>query len=729
MARSDGKNTAMRLSRSVAVERHEEPGLGVVGAIWIDNPPVNALSQHVREGLAAAVPAVADDPEMQAAVIVCRGRTFIAGADIREFGKPRLPPDTNEVRRMIEKSPKPFVAAIHGTALGGGLEMAMACHFRVADANARLGLPEVKLGILPGGGGTQRLPRLVGVPRALEMVTSGEHITAAEALDLGLIDGVVDRLANTSQGGALERRTRRQGEPSGRRLAVGAFRFALRAVAEGRGLPRVRDIESHRAAVRENPGIFSDFRRRIARRSRGFNAPEVCIQCIEAAAELPFDEGLLREAELSRQLHADPQSRAQRHYFFAERAARKIPDVPADTPVREVARVGVLGAGTMGGGISMAFANAGLQVQIVEQSREALDRGLATVRRNYDRSASRGRFTQEQVEERMGLLTGGTDRDALAECDLVIEAVFEDMELKKKVFAGLDRIVRPGALLATNTSYLDVNEIAGETKRPEDVVGMHFFSPANVMKLVEVVRGEKSAPDAIATAMSISRTIGKVPVPVGVCHGFVGNRMLFQRRLQADRLVLEGALPWDIDRVLYDFGMPMGPFRMSDLAGLDVGWNAATSSSSTLREMLCERDRRGRKTGRGYYVHDSATRAAAPDPEVPDLARELAERLGIEQREIDDEEILNRCLLSSVNEGAKILEEGIALRASDIDVIWINGYGWPVYRGGPMFWADEFGLDKITGILDDYAARFDPDQWRAAPLLRETAAAGGRLSG
>ena len=700
----------MQLSQSVAVERHEEPGLGVVGAIWIDNPPVNALSQHVREGLAAAVPAVAADAEMQAAVLVCRGRTFIAGADIREFGKPRLPPDTNEVRRMIEKSPKPFVAAIHGTALGGGLEMAMACHFRVADTKARLGLPEVKLGILPGGGGTQRLPRLVGVPRALEMITSGEHITAAEALKLGLVDAVAD---GDEEGG----------------LAAGAFRFALRAVAEGRGLPRVRDIESHRDAVRENPGMFDDFRRRIARRTRGFNAPEVCIQCVEAAAALPFDEGLAREAELSRTLHADPQSRAQRYYFFAERAARKIPDIPADTTVRDLRRVGVLGAGTMGGGISMAFANAGFPVSIVEQNRDALDRGLATVRGNYERSAARGRFTADEVEARMALLDGGTDQDAIAECDLVIEAVFEDMELKKRVFGQLDRIARPGALLATNTSYLDVNEIGGVTGRPEDVVGMHFFSPANIMKLVEVVRGEKSAPDAIATAMSISRTIGKVPALVGVCHGFVGNRMLFQRRLQADRLVLEGATPWDIDRVLYDFGMPMGPFRMSDLAGLDVGWSAATSSSSTLREMLCERDRRGQKTGRGYYIFDATTRAAAPDPEVMDLARELAGRLGIEQREIHDEEILNRCLLSSVNEGAKILEEGIAIRASDIDVIWINGYGWPVYRGGPMFWADEFGLDRIVDILDDYAARFDADQWRAAPLLREAAAGGGRLSG
>ncbi len=621
----------MRLSQSVTVERHEEPGLGVVGAIWIDNPPVNALSQHVREGLAAAVPAVADDSEMQAAVLVCRGRTFIAGADIREFGKPRLPPDTNEVRRMIEKSPKPFVAAIHGTALGGGLEMAMACHFRVADRDARLGLPEVKLGILPGGGGTQRLPRLVGVPRALEMITSGEHITAAEALDLGLIDAVID---SEEEGG----------------LEAGAIRFALHAVAEGRGLPRVRDIESHRDVPRENPTIFSDFRRRIARGTRGFNAPEVCVQCVEAAVELPFDEGLAREAELSRTLHADPQSRAQRYYFFAERAARKIPDIPADTPIRDIRRVGVLGAGTMGGGISMAFANAGFPVSIVEQNRGALDRGLATVRSNYERSAARGRFTADQVEERIALLDGGTDQDALAECDLVVEAVFEDMELKKRVFGQVDRIARPGALLATNTSYLDVNEIGGVTGRPEDVVGMHFFSPANVMKLVEVV-------------------------------------------------------------------------------GLDVGWNAATSSSSTLREMLCERDRRGQKTGRGYYIYDAATRAAAPDPEVMDLARELAGRLGIEQREIGDEEILNRCLLSSVNEGAKILEEGIAIRASDIDVIWINGYGWPVYRGGPMFWADEFGLGRVVDILDDYAARFDADQWRAAPLLRETAAAGGRLSG
>ncbi len=700
----------MQLSESVAIERREEPGLGVVAVIRVDNPPVNALSQHVREGLAAAVPAIADDPELEAAVLVCSGRTFIAGADIREFGKPRLPPDTNDVRRMIEASSKPFFAAIHGTALGGGLEMAMACHFRVATASARLGLPEVKLGILPGGGGTQRLPRLVGVPRALEMITSGEHIEAAEALAIGLIDGMVG------------------GEPEGGPTSE-AVSFALRAVAEGRGLPRVRDIESHRQAVRENPGLFDDFRRRIARRTRGFNAPEACIRCVEAAATLPFEEGLAREAELSRELHADPQSRALRYGFFAERAARKVPDVPASTPVRDIRRVGVLGAGTMGGGISMAFANAGLPVTIVEQSGEALERGLATVRRNWDRSAARGRFTADEVEERMDLLAGGTDFSALADCDLVVEAVFEDMELKRNVFARLDRVAKPGALLATNTSYLDVNAIAAVTRRPEDVVGMHFFSPANVMKLVEVVRGEKSAPDAITTAMSISRTIGKVTALVGVCHGFVGNRMLFQRRLQADRMVLEGATPWDIDRVLHDFGMPMGPFRMSDLAGLDVGWNRATSASNTLREMLCERDRRGQKTGRGYYLYDSETRAAAPDPEVLDLAAELAGRLGIEQREIDDEEILHRCLLSSVNEGAKILEEGIAARASDIDVIWVNGYGWPAYRGGPMFWADEFGLGRIVDILDDYATRFDPDQWQAAALLRETAASGGRLAG
>ncbi len=681
----------MQFSPSVSL--HVQDG---VARLWVDNPPVNAQSQHVREGLQKAFEAVAADDAIQAVVLLCRGRTFIAGADIKEFGKPRLPPDTNEVRLQMEALDKPLVAAIHGTALGGGLETAMCCHYRLAVPSARVGLPEVKLGILPGGGGTQRLPRLVGVQAALDLITSGRHVPAPEALELGILDGLLE------EGGDME---------------AEAVAFARELLETGGQLRRVRDIESHRDAVRENPEIFAEFLRKVARKTRGFNAPEACIQCIEAAASLPFDEGLARERELSATLHADPQSKAQRYYFFAERAARKVADVPKDTPERQIRKVGVIGAGTMGGGISMNFASTGIPVHIVERERDALERGLGVVRSNYERTAKRGGITAEQVDERMGLLEGGTDLDALADCDLVVEAVFENMDIKKDVFASLDRIVKPGAILASNTSYLDVNEIASATDRPQDVLGMHFFSPANVMKLVEVVRGAKTGTDVIATAMGVSRRIGKIPVLVGVCHGFVGNRMLAQRRLQADKLVLEGALPWDVDRVLYDFGMPMGPFRMSDLAGLDIGWQAETSTSSTLREVLCERGRRGQKTGKGYYVYDAATRAAAPDPEVEELVAEFSAQQGIERREVSDQEILERCLYPMVNEGARILEEGIAQRASDIDVIWVNGYGWPVYRGGPMFWADQVGLEGIVDAYEKYAATLGADDWQSAPLL------------
>ena len=500
-------------SKSVSLEVHDG-----IGRLWVDNPPVNAMSQHMREGMRKAFEAIAANAGIRAVVLICRGRTFIAGADIKEFGKPRQPPHTNDVRRQMEALDKPLVAAIHGTALGGGLETAMSCHYRIAVPSARVGLPEVKLGILPAGGGTQRLPRLVGLANALDLITSGRHVPAPEAVKLGILDALVNEDD----------------------LEQGAIAFAGRLIEDQAPLRKVRDIESHRDELREDPGLFDEYRRKIARKTRGFNAPEACVQCIEAAATLPFEEGLAREAELSAELHTDPQSKAQRYYFFSERAARKVADVPPDTAERTIKKIGVIGAGTMGGGISMNFASKGLPVHIVERQQDALERGLAVVRSNYQRTAKRGGLTEGQVEERMELLGGGTELEALSDCDLIIEAVFENMDVKKDVFGTLDRIAKPGAILATNTSYLDINEIASATNRPQDVIGMHFFSPANIMKLVEVVRGDQTGTDVIATAMGISHCIEKIPVLVGVCHGFVGNRMLAKRRIQADKLVLEG---------------------------------------------------------------------------------------------------------------------------------------------------------------------------------------------
>ncbi|MDX1383994.1 MAG: 3-hydroxyacyl-CoA dehydrogenase NAD-binding domain-containing protein, partial [Thermoanaerobaculia bacterium] len=633
------------ITEQVSLERRDVTDGGErvrVGVLWIDNPPVNALSVGVRQGLQDGIREAVADDEIEALVLACRGRTFIAGADIREFGKPRLPPDTNQVRIEMEASAKPLVAAIHGTALGGGLETAMACHYRVAAADARLGLPEVKLGILPGGGGTQRLPRLVGVEKALEMIVGGEPVSAAEALEIGLVDRVAAG-ARSGRAGSRPSSRSSSGAADGA-LVADAVAFAADLVRAGAPLKRVRDDDAKVEAARGRPEIFAEFRRKVARRTRGFHAPESCIRAVEAAVELPFEEGLAREAELSRELHADPQSAAQRYYFFAERKARRVEGVDAGTPRREIASVGVVGAGTMGGGIAMSFANAGLPVTVVEVSEAALDRGLEVVRRNYERSASRGRFTQDEVDARLGLLTGALDKAALGDCDLVVEAVFEDMAVKKATFGELDEVCRPDAILATNTSYLDVDEIAAVTRDPARVLGTHFFSPANVMKLVEIVRGRATAPDVLATCVDLARRLSKVPVVVGVCHGFVGNRMLAQRRREADRLILEGALPWDVDRVLYDFGFPMGPFAMSDLAGLDIGWNRETSSGSTVRELLCERGRLGQKSGRGYYTYDPETRAATPDPEVEQMIRELGERKGFAQREVTDQEVLERCL-------------------------------------------------------------------------------------
>jgi 3-hydroxyacyl-CoA dehydrogenase len=676
---------------------------GEIALIIVDNPPVNALSWHVRQGLFDGMTkAVADGAA--GIVVICEGRTFIAGADISEFSGAPKGPGLHEVQDAMENAPVPVIAAIHGTALGGGLEVALCAHYRVAVSSAKFGLPEVNLGLLPGAGGTQRLPRLTGVPKALEMMTSGRHISTAEAREAGLVDEVTD------------------GD-----LRSAAVAFARRAVAEKMPLARVRDRDDKVLEARGNTEMFAKFRASIARKTRGFLAPEYNIQCIEAAANLPFDEGMAVERRLFTELMTGSQSAAQRYAFFAERAANKVPDIPADTPVVDVARCGVLGAGTMGGGIAMNFANVGIPVTIVERDQAALDRGLGVVRKNYERSAANGSIPAAAVEQRMALITGSTNKADFANCDLVIEAVFEDMDLKKSIFAELDQICKPGAIMASNTSALDVNEIAAVTSRPESVIGMHFFSPANVMKLLEVVRGEKSSDTTVATAMAISKKINKVAVLVGVCHGFVGNRMLFMRGAEAERMILEGATPAQVDRVLYEFGFPMGPFAMMDLAGLDIGWKEETSSSSTVREVLCENGRRGQKNGRGYYTYDPETRASTPDPEVEQLIKDFAVTQGVAQREISDQEVLERCLYPMINEGAKILEEKIAIRGSDIDVVWVNGYGWPLYRGGPMHWADSVGLGEIANKIRGYSASLGGKHWELSPLLARLAAENGKL--
>jgi 3-hydroxyacyl-CoA dehydrogenase len=683
------------LSQSVSLERR-----GRIAVLTVDNPPVNALSQHVRQGLRDGLKQASAGGDLAAIVIVCAGRTFIAGADITEFGKPPKEPSLHEVLDLIEAAPKPVVAAIHGTALGGGLEVTLACHYRVGDKGARFGLPEVKLGLLPGAGGTQRLPRVVGVEKALQMIVSGDPIRADEALRHGLIDELVE------------------GD-----LGAAAVAFAERAVNEKRPLRKIRDLDAKLAAARATPEVFANFRKSVARQTRGFRAPERCIKAVEAAVNLPFDQGMKRERELFLELMASPESKAQRYFFFAEREAAKIPDVPPETPAKEVKKAAVLGAGTMGGGIAMNFANAGIPVTVVEVAKDALERGLAVVRRNYEATASKGRLTREDVEKRMGLITGTTDFNAIADADIVIEAVFEEMPIKKEVFAKIDRICKADAVLATNTSTLDVNEIAAATKRPESVIGTHFFSPANVMRLLENVRGAKSSKTTIATAMAVGRRINKVPVLVGVCYGFVGNRMLHQRGKQAEKLILEGALPHQVDRVLYDFGFPMGPFAMGDLAGLDVGWRIrkGKGEKSAVADRLCEMGRFGQKTGAGYYRY-GADRTATPDPEVEKIIVDVSTQMGITRRPIGDDEILARLLYPMVNEGAKILDEKIAIRASDIDVIWVYGYGWPVYRGGPMFWADHVGLKALRDRMLEFKRTTGDPFWTPAPLLERLAA-------
>ena len=661
-----------------------------IALLTLNSPPVNALSLKVRQGLVSGLKDAISNDSVEAIVLICEGRTFIAGADITEFGgSDSLGTEgnsLNDVMHLMENSPKPVVAAIHGTALGGGLETALACHYRVAVPSAKCGLPEVNLGLLPGGGGTQRLPRIVGAEKALQMVTSGEHVPAQQCLAMGLVDELTEE----------------------NDLKNGAITFAKKLVTENRPLVKVRDAQDVVEKDRGNDKLFADVRKSLARKTRGFLAPEYNIQCIEAAVNLPFDEGIKVEGKLFMELMMGNQSRAQQYLFFAQRQVNKIPDIERDTELKSVESVGVIGAGTMGGGISMNFANAGIPVTIVEQSQERLDKGLSIIRKNYENTAAKGRITVAQVEERMGLIDGKTSLEDLNTQDLIIEAVFENMDLKKEIFTKLDSICKDGAILASNTSALDVNEIASVTNRPEDVIGLHFFSPANIMKLLEIVRGDKTSKTVVATSMAVAKRIQKIAAVVGVCPGFVGNRILAQRQREANKLILEGALPWDIDDALFDFGFPMGPFAMSDLAGLDIGWNKETSNGESIRDLLCEAGRLGQKSGKGFYVYDE-NRNKSSDPEVEAIIKKFGEERQVRMRDINKEEILERCLYPMINEGFKILEEGMAIRASDIDIVWTNGYGWPAYEGGPMFYGNTIGFDKILFWLKKAELELGPE--------------------
>lgn len=663
--------------------------------IIVDNPPVNALGQSVRSGLVDAIEAASADDSVRAIVLRCAGRTFFAGADITEFGKPAQPPSLPDVISAIEMAKKPVIAAMHGNALGGGLEVALGCHYRIAALETQLGLPEVKLGLIPGAGGTQRLPRVVGLRRALEMIVGGLPISSNAALEIGL----VDRLASAAES-----------------LGAEALAFAQDMAARPMPLPvSARDVED----AAQGAEIIDIYCSQNLRNLQNLEAPKACIRAVRAAFELAFEQGLSLERLLFTELVAGEQSRALRHVFFAERSASKIDDLPAETSPLPVARVGVIGAGTMGSGIAMNFLLAGIPVVLVEREAALLERGCETIKRNFAGSLKRGRLDTKAIENALALLSPSLRFEQLADCDLIIEAVFELMDVKKEIFSEIDKIAKPDAILATNTSYLDVDEIARAAKRPQAVVGMHFFSPANIMKLLEVVRGEKTSHEVLRTVMDMARRIDKVAVVSGVCHGFIGNRMLAKRQDQAMQLVVEGALPWEVDQVLLDFGMPMGPFQMTDLAGLDLGWTREKSTSSTLKEVLCEADRRGQKNGRGFYDYDES-RKRSPSAAVVKMIEEFRAVRGIKPRPIGREEILERLLYPMINEGAWIVEEGIAQRTSDVDLVWIHGYGWPRQTGGPMFWAERLGTAAVVSGLRRWSSHLPADM-KIAPSLEAAA--------
>ncbi|MEX0344488.1 MAG: 3-hydroxyacyl-CoA dehydrogenase NAD-binding domain-containing protein [Rhizobiaceae bacterium] len=680
------------MSDYVSVSRQDN-----IAVVTLDNPPVNALSFHMREPLDKAMQELRDDDTVDAMVLICAGRTFIAGADITEFGKPMQRPGLPDLIDTLETFNKPTIAAIHGTALGGGLELAHGCHFRVAVPSAKVGLPEVKLGLLPGAGGTQRLPRLIGPEKALQMISSGNPIDAVEAHAHGVID-----------------------EIAGDDLLASAVAFAKNVVAENRELVQVRDREEKLADARNNLEAFDKLIDGVKKKARGLEAPVVCAQSVRNALTMPFDEAIAKEREYFLTLVAGEQSRAQRHLFFAQREAAKVAGVSRDDKPRQLKKIGIIGGGTMGGGISMSFANAGYPITLLEMNQEALDAGLARISKTYDISVSRGSLTEDKKTERMARYTGTTDYADLADCDLIIEAVFEEIGVKEQVFKKLDEIAKEGAILASNTSYLDVNEIAAFTNRPGDVLGMHFFSPANVMKLLEIVRGDATSPDVLATALDVGKRISKVPVVSGVCHGFIGNRMLGARGSELEALLLEGALPEQVDKVFTDFGWPMGPFAMGDLAGLDIGMRTrkALGVTAPIADAICEAGRYGQKTGSGYYRYEDG-RTPIPDPWVAELIEAKAAGQGVNRRDISDEEITERTLYPMINEGAKILEEGISARPSDIDIVWTNGYGFPIGKGGPMFWADSTGLRKIVQRLEHWHGKTGNDVFKPADLLKK----------
>ncbi len=682
---------------------------GSVGVISINNPPVNVLAKQVRLKIAELIAHAEDDASVKAIVLCGEGRNFCGGADIREFNTPdrAVYPMTRHLMNLVEACKKPVVAAIHGPTLGGGLELALGCHYRVVDTSARLGLPEVHRGVIPGAGGTQRLPRLVGFRKAAEMITSGAEVDAQTALELGLVDRVVE----------------------GVDVCKAAIAYAEKLKPRGDGPRRVSEMPLD-VSPDQGAQIVEEIRAGLEKSARGMQAQFRCLESVASALTMSFEDGWNREAEISEEAVASAESRSLVHAFFAERQVLKIPDIPADIVRRKISKVAILGAGTMGGGIAMSFSNAGMPVTVIEASQDNLERGLGRIEANYDATRKRGRLSDGEMAARIGRITGLTDLDAVAEADLVIEAVFEEMDVKQSVFRELDARAKPGAILATNTSTLDVNAIATVTNRPEDVLGLHFFSPANVMTLLEIVRAEKTAKDIIATVLDLSKKIGKTGVVVGVCDGFVGNRMLAPYFRQCDFLVEEGALPHDVDRVIEEFGFRMGPFRVSDLAGLDISWaiekrRAATRPAderfSPLLERICEQGRYGQKTGKGWYRYEG--RNAVPDSEIEALIRARSDELGIARRNISEDEILQRCVYSLINEGAKILEEGLALRASDVDVVWLHGYGFPRWRGGPMFYADTVGLGEVVATLDRFHTDWG-DKWEPATLLRELADVG-----
>jgi 3-hydroxyacyl-CoA dehydrogenase len=679
---------------------------GAVAVIRLDNPPVNALSASVRKGIAEGLDRAADAESVAAVILTGAGSNFCGGADVTEFNTPLMvaAPDLHDLFDLIEGFQKPVIAALNGLALGGGLELAMSCHYRVALAGALLGLPEVKLGLLPGAGGTQRLPRLTGAERALNMIISGNPVAARELAKTALLDRVVDDDA-----------------------VAGAIALVQEAPDNKLPLKRARDL----SVVLPNAEAFFDFARgAVAPLAKHYPAPVKIIDAVEAAALKPFDAGIEVEAAGFADLLQGTVSKALRHIFFATRAAAKIPDVPSSTATRPVRSVAVIGAGTMGGGIAMNFANAGVRVTVLETAQAALDKGLAVVKKNYESTLKKGRLTPAQFEERLALITGTLSYDDIADADLVIEAVFEDMGVKKQVFETLDRKARVGAILASNTSTLDLNQIAAVTHRPQDVIGLHFFSPANVTKLLEIVRGAKTAKDVLATALAVAKQIKKIGVVAGVCDGFIGNRMLNAYFRQMDFLLDAGALPQQIDRALENFGFAMGPYRVADLAGNDIGWSIRKRlyaeypdrPFSRIPDRICELGRFGQKSGAGWYDYKPGERAAIPSEAVTKIVLEESERLGLKRRKVSDEEIVERALYSLINEGARILEAGVAARSSDIDIVYIAGYGFPDFRGGPMFYADTVGLANIVRAMRGFAKGYRPDAWEPAPLLQRLAA-------